>query len=49
MHFEEDALLAELVQLRIAVEKSGGDELVEDAHDEWGKNCEKDVVERKGP
>lgn len=49
MHLEEDALLAELVELRVAVEEAGGDKLVEDAHDEGRKDGEKDVVERESP
>ena len=49
MHFEEDAFLTELVQLWIAVEETGGDELVEDAHDEWGKEGKEDIVKREGP
>lgn len=32
MHFEEDSLLTKLIQLRISVEKSSGNELIEDAH-----------------
>jgi len=35
--------------LRVAVEESGGDELVEDAHDKRGKDGEKDIVEGKCP
>ena len=49
MHFEESALLAELVELGIAVEKAGRDELVEDAHDERGKDGEEDIVEGERP
>ena len=49
VHFEEDTLLAELVELRVAVEKASGDELVEDAEDEGGKDGEEDVVEGEGP
>ena len=45
VHLEEDALLAELVQLRVAVEEAGGDKLVKDAHDEGRKDGKKDVVE----
>ena len=49
MHFEEDALLAELVELRVAVEEARGYELVEDAEDEWREDGEEDVVEGEGP
>lgn len=49
MHFEEDAFLTELVQLWIAVEKASGDELIEDAHGQWGKEGKEDIVERQGP
>ena len=49
MHFEEDAFLAELVELRVAVEEAGGDELVKDAHDQGGKDGEENVVEGEGP
>lgn len=49
VHLEEDALLAELVELGVAVEKAGGDELVEDAHDQWWEDGEEDVVEGERP
>ena len=49
MHLEEDALLAELVELRVAVEEAGRDKLVEDAHDKGREDGEEDVVEGKGP
>lgn len=49
VHLEEDALLAELVELRVAVEQAGGDELIKDTHDEGRKDGEEDVVEGKGP
>ncbi len=49
VHLEEDTFLAELVELGVAVEEAGGDELVEDAHDERGKDGEKDVVKGEGP
>ena len=49
MHLEEDALLAESIELRIAVEEAGGDELVEDAHDKRRENGEEDVIEGKSP
>ena len=49
MHFEEDSFLAKLVELRIAVKKASGDELVENAHDKWRKDSEKDIVEGQRP
>ena len=45
VHFEEDAFLPELVELGIAVEETGGDELVEYAHDEGWEESEEDIVE----
>ena len=45
VHFEEDAFLAELVELRVAVEEASRNELVEDAHGKWGKDGEENVVE----
>jgi len=49
VHFKEDTFLAELVELGIAVEEAGGDELVEDAQDEGGEDGEEDVVEGERP
>lgn len=49
VHLEEDALLPELVELRVAVQQAGRDELVEDAHDEGGKDGEEDVIEGERP
>ena len=49
MHFEKDAFLTELVQLWIAVKKTSGYELIENAHGQWGKEGEEDIVERQGP
>ena len=49
VHAEEDAALAKLVELWVAVEEAGGDELVIDAHDERGKDGEEDVVEGESP
>ena len=49
MHFEEDALLTELVELWVAVEEASGDKLVEDAHGQWWKEGKEDIVEREGP
>lgn len=46
---EEDASLAQLVQLWIAVEQSGGDELVKDSHREWRQNSEEHVIEGERP
>ncbi len=49
MHLEEDALLAELIELRIAIEQSGRYELVKNANHKWWEDCEKDVVEGQRP
>lgn len=49
VHVEEDTALGELVELWVAVEKAGADELVEDAEDEGGHDGEDDVVEGKCP
>ena len=49
VHAEEGALLAEAVELRVAIEEAGGDKLVEDAHDQGRKDGEEDIVEGEGP
>ena len=49
MHLEEDTLLAQAVELGIAVEKAGGDELVKNSHYERGEDSEEDIVEGKSP
>lgn len=49
MHFEEGALLAELVKLGIAVKKAGGYKLVEDAHNKRWQDGKEDVVKGKRP
>ena len=49
VHFEKDTLLAELIELRVAVEEAGRDELIEDAEDEGGKDGEENVVEGESP
>lgn len=49
VHLKEDAFLAELVELGVAVEEAGGYELVEDAHDEGGEDGEEDVVKGESP
>ena len=49
MHLEENALLAKLVELWIAIQQAGGDELVKYSHDEWRKDGEEDIIERKSP
>ncbi len=49
MHFEENTALAELVELRIAIKEPGRYELVKYAHDEWGKDCEKNIVQGQRP
>lgn len=46
---EEGVALAEVVELRVAVQKAGRDELVEDTEGEGRKNGVEDVVERKSP
>ena len=46
MHAKEDALLRELVKLRIAIQQSRGDELVEDANRERREKGEEYIVER---
>ena len=45
VHLEEDTLLSELIELWIAVEETGTDKLIEDAHSKRGEDGEKDVVE----
>ncbi len=49
MHFEEDTFLAELVELGVAIEEAGRDELVENTHDQRGEDGEEDVVKRERP
>ena len=49
VHFEEHAFLAEAIELRVAVEEPGGDELVEDSHYDGGKDGEEDVVKGESP
>lgn len=46
VHPEEEPRLAERVELRVAVQKPGRDELVENAKGEWWKRGKEDVVER---
>lgn len=48
-HLEECILLPYLVQLRVSVQQTCRDELVEDAHDEGWQDREDDVVERERP
>lgn len=43
---EEDIPLSKHIQLRISVEYARGDKLVENADDDWWKECKYDVVER---
>lgn len=45
VHFEEKTALGKLIELRIAVEKAGADELVKDSQDKGRKNGEEDVIE----
>ena len=49
MHLKEDAFLAKLIELRVAIQETSGDELVENTHDQWGKEGKKDIVVRKRP
>lgn len=49
MHLEENALLTKLVELWIAVQQAGGDELIKYPHDEGRKDGEEDIIERKSP
>ena len=49
VHAKEGAALTKLVELWVAVEEAGGDELVVDAHDKRGKHSEEDVIEGEGP
>ena len=46
---EERVLLPEHVELRIAIEDAGRDELVKDADDERREDGEDDVVQGQGP
>jgi hypothetical protein len=46
---EEVVLLAEPVELRVAVEHAGRDELVEDADDKRREDRKDDVVQRERP
>lgn len=49
MHLEKDSFLSKAVELRVAIKKAGGYELVEDSHDKRRENCEEDIVERQSP
>lgn len=46
---EKDTFLALLVKLRVAVQQSSRDVLVEDAYGKWRHNSEEHVVERERP
>lgn len=46
---EEETLLAQLVQLRIPVQQSGGNVLVEDSHGKWRQHGKEHVVEGESP
>ena len=46
---EKVILLSQLIQLRIPIEHSRRDELVEDTNDEWRENGEDHIVESHGP
>lgn len=46
---EEYTLLAELIELGISIQQSGGDELIHDAERKWRKNGEDDVEEGQRP
>jgi hypothetical protein len=47
--FEEDSFLAELVELGIAIQEPGGDELIENSQDKGWHGGEDDVEERQSP
>ena len=49
VHLKENTLLTKLVELWVAVQQAGGDELIKYSHDEGRENSEEDIVERKGP
>ena len=49
VRLEEDALLTELIQLRISIEQSCIDKLIEDAQHERWHDREDDVEERQRP
>lgn len=46
---EEDSLLAELIELWVAIQETSADELIEDSHDERREDGEEDVVEGERP
>ena len=46
---EEHILLAEGVQLGVAVQYARRHELVKDADDQWGEDGKDDIVKRNGP
>lgn len=49
VHPEESSFLSQSVQLRISIEQSGRDELIEDANGKWWEDREDDVVEGQDP
>lgn len=49
MHFEEDAFLTKLIELWIAVEEAGRNELVEYSHHKRWEYGEENIVERQRP
>lgn len=49
MHFEKGPLLAKLIELWVAIEETGRDELVKDSHHDRGKKGEEDVIEGERP
>ena len=46
---KEEVLLAEDVELRVTIEDTGGDELIEDTDEKGRKDGEEYVVQREGP
>ena len=46
VHSEENALLPELVELRVTIEETSRDELIEDTHRDRRRYGEKNVVQR---
>ena len=46
---KEEVLLAEDVELRVTIEDTGGDELIEDTDDKGRKDGEKHIVQRERP
>lgn len=49
MRFEEDALLPELIELRISIQEARRDELIEASHCQRWRDGEEDIVKGKCP